>query len=1128
VVLGSDGFLTLPGGAIIVNNGNALAIQPQNGTGALVQISAGSNDTDIGGDLRLYAGSGADIGMSGNIDIFGHNTAIRTELGTWTFDASGTLTLPNDSSIIPDGTDGTYLTAPDAGYIGMTKDLKNWIWVDSDGAYIEASNGALPRIWSFDKSGTIYVPVQLPTRTFTATLDSAHCVSDPGLVLTNDPWYYDVHFVFNPDGTVETQIDGNVVWPLGWQPNYPANSIFNFTESDHGIPGYTLSITVTEVSAGPAGWALNIACSPPPEYPATVYSNSAIKLSANASSWIFGTDGGLTVPGGAVLTSANDTLVVNNNFSIGAYSNVTRLQPTQTDATVEIATLATGSLDPNIWTFGTDGNLILPPGGDIFDSDGNSVLGSTGSTFDQSLNTTDDVTFNSVALATNITSNGMEIYTNTESGGSIDLYTDWGNNSGGVEVWLQHGERVAIKTADGTYSWMFDNTGNLTLPGTSVISNNGLDVGITGGSPPDPLNGAGGRIRLAGADAGDIGGDITLQGGNSPMGVGGGISIIAGAGLNPGQIQLVSNDYSWAFQDDGSIRLPNNTTIGDIVSNLTQGPAVNSEGSAQYYGHFTDLDYSEPNGIRQGWIVNGPGLVDVVIDGVDGYTQYVTIPNSGGPKFLPGESYTFTGPVTSIGSKITVNDYDWKFAVDGILNIPGVIAGNNYLQLEAPTVGTYTNNTWINMDDPSNDLTNAIELVTNRNDGAHRWNFGPDGVLALAGDVNFKYGGAIFEGGHGLAGRGWRTGLNIVGSQTTSTDPIRIYPYGGDGKGLGMGAINVKSDRVEIYGNLQNESIGTFWTFNHDGNLTLPAGGDILDSTGASIRFTGPTGATGPAGATGLTGATGATGETGPTGPQGATGEMGPTGATGEMGPTGPQGATGASGAVGYTGSVGASGLAGATGPIGTVGYTGSAGTNGSIGATGPQGPAGNATGSILVSTNATADEGGEIDLAKAPNSTLSGSNIVIDQYVDRIRFFESGGTSRGAYIDLTQAAAGVGTLLNNRVSAFVNAGTFVTMDNIKATVTTSGQRGLSLATVSGTASCYIGGTYGSGVGSGGASAGFSITTAPSASIFSWNFPGEGDVATYVLNYGYTKSYRITVMIGGAYNNNMISIERLV
>ena len=190
----------------------------------------------------------------------------------------------------------------------------------------------------------------------------------------------------------------------------------------------------------------------------------------------------------------------------------------------------------------------------------------------------------------------------------------------------------------------------------------------------------------------------------------------------------------------------------------------------------------------------------------------------------------------------------------------------------------------------------------------------------------------------------------------------------------------------------------------------------------------------------------------------------------------------------------------------------------------------GSVSGSILISTNASGNEGGEIDLTKSPNSTLSGSTVVIDQYIDRIRFFEAGGTTRGAYIDLTQAAAGVGTLLNNRVAAFVNAGTFVTMDNIKATVTTSGQRGLSMAAVSTSFNCNIGATYGlNGGGSGSSVYNATITTTPTSSIFAYNFPGAGDVSTYMItDTTNSRCYRITLQIGYTYNNNTIVIERLI
>jgi hypothetical protein len=189
----------------------------------------------------------------------------------------------------------------------------------------------------------------------------------------------------------------------------------------------------------------------------------------------------------------------------------------------------------------------------------------------------------------------------------------------------------------------------------------------------------------------------------------------------------------------------------------------------------------------------------------------------------------------------------------------------------------------------------------------------------------------------------------------------------------------------------------------------------------------------------------------------------------------------------------------------------------------------GNVSGQNLIATNASGNEGGEIQLTKAPTSTLNGTNIIIDQYADRVRFFESGGNSRGAYIDLTQASNNVGTLLNNRVSGFVNAGTFVTMDNIKASVATGGNRGLILATVTGSYTFMISGTFGYSGGGGGASATGTLTTTASNSMFNWNFGAAGDGSTYIVNdVTNSKVYRITKMIGAGYNNNFISIERLI
>jgi hypothetical protein len=186
-------------------------------------------------------------------------------------------------------------------------------------------------------------------------------------------------------------------------------------------------------------------------------------------------------------------------------------------------------------------------------------------------------------------------------------------------------------------------------------------------------------------------------------------------------------------------------------------------------------------------------------------------------------------------------------------------------------------------------------------------------------------------------------------------------------------------------------------------------------------------------------------------------------------------------------------------------------------------------TGTLTIPAAASGNEGGEIAFTQAANSTLSGNTVVVDQYVDRIRFFESGGTTRGAYIDITQAAAGVGTLLNNRVSGIVNAGVFVTMDNLTATVTTSGNRGLSLATVSGTVTGFVSSSYSLVTGdANGAAGSISLTTTPSSSIQGYNFTSEGDTAIYVVRDNTNnRVYRITMIIGGGYSNNFISFERL-
>ena len=191
-----------------------------------------------------------------------------------------------------------------------------------------------------------------------------------------------------------------------------------------------------------------------------------------------------------------------------------------------------------------------------------------------------------------------------------------------------------------------------------------------------------------------------------------------------------------------------------------------------------------------------------------------------------------------------------------------------------------------------------------------------------------------------------------------------------------------------------------------------------------------------------------------------------------------------------------------------------------------------NVSGNTLISTNSSLNEGGEIQLAKSPNSTLTGTNVVIDQYVDRIRFFEAGGTTRGVYIDLNKAPAGVSGELMFKASGLVNAGVDVTLGNLKARIPTGGNRSLQVSTVSGTYSVAGSGVYSMGGVSGStiqANSPRTINTTPAYLNPGYNFGTDGATDTWVI-YDAANSigWRITCIIGPSYVNNLITIERLL
>jgi hypothetical protein len=124
------------------------------------------------------------------------------------------------------------------------------------------------------------------------------------------------------------------------------------------------------------------------------------------------------------------------------------------------------------------------------------------------------------------------------------------------------------------------------------------------------------------------------------------------------------------------------------------------------------------------------------------------------------------------------------------------------------------------------------------------------------------------------------------------------------------------------------------------------------------------------------------------------------------------------------------------------------------------------------------------------------------------------------------------GSTTAKKVAGYYNSEIYLSLDNIKVACTRNGaggsMAGLSIGAVSTSFVADLSATY-SNAGSGGSTAtGVSYTTTASNSAFGWGF-GQGNQSTYLLNdTTNSRVYRITLMIGANYNNNFISIERLL
>jgi hypothetical protein len=154
------------GGTIKVRGGNSVGgtggfIEIDGGYGAVggpIYITGGGGNGGAGGEITLLGGSASTGFTGGNVTITGGTSAdglasygnvkIAAGASLWTFDNTGQLTVPNNSTI-----------KPISGTIGIaTNDGNTYAWASDGGFYIDTAYNTAEYEWNFDPTGNLNLP----------------------------------------------------------------------------------------------------------------------------------------------------------------------------------------------------------------------------------------------------------------------------------------------------------------------------------------------------------------------------------------------------------------------------------------------------------------------------------------------------------------------------------------------------------------------------------------------------------------------------------------------------------------------------------------------------------------------------------------------------------------------------------------------------------------------------------------------------------------------------------------------------------------------------------------------------------------------------------------------------------
>lgn len=328
------------------------------------------------------------------------------------------------------------------------------------GVQVVTNTGVTEKIFEFTDNGTLNVPY--PSQdSFRIRLGSENFVSRQGkatLTLTGDAWDFYGAFVSSQNGERQLAADNGPL-PSLTNPGYEDGDTFEIDSTVHGIPGYVLTVALSDVvQAGPAGWTANLAFSPPPDYPSTVNSQGAIKVTSNNNSWVFGTDGELTLPAGGDIVDSTGTSVL----GVGSGNQLVSTEDNNTftiteDGDVVFSGETGGRNRGLVWDYGVEAGGV-----DSMvrqDQNGLTVRAYT-------------------EVGEGVYSAPVNIVTNQDADEKYWTFDGNGNLTIPGDIQNSNDFNISINREDSsTYTWNFGNTGDLTLPqGGDILDSNGNSV----------------------------------------------------------------------------------------------------------------------------------------------------------------------------------------------------------------------------------------------------------------------------------------------------------------------------------------------------------------------------------------------------------------------------------------------------------------------------------------------------------------------------------------------------------------------------------------------------------------------------------------------------------------------------